>query len=104
MKGDFNTSFISFDRSSRQKKGNTDIKRNNKGTLTLKDTLNQVNLIGIQRTYDLKAEYTFFSNTHGIFFKLEYMLAYKQVSVNIRTRSYQASFQPFYDTRNQLLS
>ena len=47
MKGDFNTSFISFDRSSRQKKGNTDIKRNNKGTLTLKDTLNQVNLIGI---------------------------------------------------------
>ena len=56
--GNFNTLLISMDRSSRQI---------NKETVALNDTLGQLDLIDIYRTFHLKtAEYTFFSSAHGI--------------------------------------
>ena len=58
--GDFNTPLTAMDGSSRQKI--------NKETQALNDTLNQMDLIDIYRTFHPKAtEYTFFSSTHGTF-------------------------------------
>ena len=51
--GDFNTPPTPMDRSSRQE--------STKETQALNDTLNQMDLIDIYRTFHLKAEYTFFS-------------------------------------------
>ena len=52
--GDFNTSLTPMDRSSRQKI--------NKETQALNDTIDQIDLIDIYRTFHLKtADYTFFS-------------------------------------------
>ena len=75
-----------MDRSSRQKI--------NKETLTLNDTLDQINLIDIYRTFHPKAaQYTFFSNAQGTFARIDHMLVYKQASINLRRwKSYQTSF------------
>ena len=55
--GDFNTSFTPMDRSSRQKI--------NMETQALNDTIDQIDLIDIYRTFHLKtADYTFFSSAH----------------------------------------
>ena len=57
---DFNTSLATMDRSSRQKI--------NKETEALNDTIDQVDLIDIYRTFHPKtADYTFFSSAHGTF-------------------------------------
>ena len=54
----FNTLLSSMDRSSRQKI--------NEETLALSETLYQIDLIDIYRTYHVKAaEYTFFSSAYG---------------------------------------
>ena len=59
--GDFNTSLTPMDRSSKQKV--------NKETQTLNDTIDQIDLIDIHRTFHPKtADYNFFSSTHGTFF------------------------------------
>ena len=39
----------------------------NKETQVLNDTLDEMDLIDIFRTFHLNAEYTFFSSVHGIF-------------------------------------
>ena len=58
--GDFNTPFTPMDRSSKQKI--------NKETQILNDTLDEMDLIDIFRTFNPDAEeYTFFSNAHGTF-------------------------------------
>ena len=58
--GDFNTLFTPMDRSSKQK-----IKTE---TQVLNDTLDEMNLIDIFRTFHPNAEeYTFFSSAHGTF-------------------------------------
>ena len=58
--GDFNTPFTPMDRSSRQKI--------NKETQAINDTLDQIDLIDIYRTFHPKAaEYNFFSSAHGTF-------------------------------------
>ena len=54
----------------------TSQKINNK-TLTLSDTLYQMYLIGICRTFQTKAEYTFFSSAHGTFSRTDHMLGHK---------------------------
>ena len=69
MVGDSNNLFKSMDRSSRQKI--------NKETLVLNDTLDQVNLIDIHRTFHPKAEYTFFSNSNWTFSRIDHMLGHK---------------------------
>ena len=68
--GDFNTPLTSMDRSSRQKI--------NKETQALNDTLDQKDLTDIYRTFHLKAaKYTFFSNAHGIFSRIDHILGHK---------------------------
>ena len=59
-----------MDRSSKQK--------NNKETQVLSDTLDEVDLFDIFRTFHPNAEeYTFFSSAHGTFSRIDYMLDHK---------------------------
>ena len=68
--GDFNTLLSSMDRSSRQK-----IK---KETQALNDTLDQMDLIDIYRTFHPKTtEYTFFSSAHGTFYRIDHILGHE---------------------------
>ena len=67
---DFNTPLTRMDRSSRQKI--------NKETQALNDTLDQIDLIDIYRTFHLKAaEYTFFPSAHRTFSRIDYILDHK---------------------------
>ena len=68
--GDFNTPLTPMDRSSKQK-------INNKKQV-LYDTLEQMDLTDIFRTFHPNAEeYTFFSSAHGTFSRIDYMLDHK---------------------------
>ena len=59
-----------MDRSSKQKI--------NKETLVLNDTLDEVDLIDIFRTFHPNAEeYTFFSSAHGTFSRINHILGHK---------------------------
>ena len=70
MVGDFNTPLTPMDRSSRQKI--------NKETQALNDTLDQIDLIDIYRTFHLKAsEYTFFSSIYGTFSRIDHIFGHK---------------------------
>ena len=84
--GDLNTSLTPMDRSSKQK-----IK---KEAQTLNDTIDQLDLIDIYRTFHPKtADYTFFSSAHGTFSRIDHILGHSQASVNLRKlKSHQASF------------
>ena len=67
--GDFNTSLPPMDRSSKQKI--------NKETQALNDTIDQIDLIDIYRTFHPKvAEYTFFSSAHGTFSRIDHILGH----------------------------
>ena len=62
--GDFNTLLTLMDRSTKQKI--------NKETQTLNDTMVQLDLIDIYRTFHLKTmNFTFFSRAHGTFSRIE---------------------------------
>ena len=68
--GDFNTLLSPMDRSSKMKI--------NKETQALKDTLDQIDLIDIYRTFHPKTtEYTFFSSAHGTFSRIDHILGHK---------------------------
>ena len=68
--GDFNTPHIPMDRSSKQKI--------NKETQVLNDTLDEMYLIDIFRTFHPNAEkYTFFSSAHGTFSRIDHILHHK---------------------------
>ena len=68
--GDFNTPLTPIDRSSKQKI--------NKETHVLNDTLDEMGLIHILRTFYPNAEvYTFFSSTHGTFSSIDHILGHK---------------------------
>ena len=68
--GNFNTSLTPMDRSSRQKI--------NKETQALNDTIGQIDLIDIYRTFHPKtADYTFFSSAHGTFTRIDNILSQK---------------------------
>ena len=59
-----------MDRSSNQK--------TNKETMALNDTLDQMDLTDIFRTFHSKeAEYTFFSSAHGTFSRIDHILGHK---------------------------
>ena len=59
-----------MDRSSRQKI--------NKETQVLNDTLEEMDIIGIFRTFHPNAEeYTFFSGAYGIFSRIDHILGHK---------------------------
>ena len=68
--GDFNTPLTLMDRSSKQKI--------NKETQVLNNTLDEMNLIDIFRTFHPNAEeYTFFSSAHGTFCRIDHILDHK---------------------------
>ena len=67
---DFNTALTPMDKSPKQKI--------NKETQVLSDTLDEMDLIGIFRTFHPNAEeYTFFSSAHGIFSRIDHILGHK---------------------------
>ena len=68
--GDFNTPLTSVDRSTKQKIS--------KETQTLNDTMNQLDLIDIFRTFHPETmNFTFFSRAHGTFSKIDHILGHK---------------------------
>ena len=68
--GDFNTPLTPMDRSTKQK-----IK---KETQTLNETIDQLDLIDIYRTFHAKTmNFTFFSSAHGMFFRIDHILGHK---------------------------
>ena len=68
--GDFNTPLTPMDRSTKQKI--------NKETQTLNDTIDQLDLIDIYRTFHHKTmNFTFFSSAHGIFSRIDHILGHK---------------------------
>ena len=68
--GDFNTSPTPTNRSSRHK--------SNKETQALNDTIDQLDLIDIYRTFHPKtADYTFFSSALGTFSRIDHILGHK---------------------------
>ena len=68
--GDFNTQLTPMDRSSKQKI--------NKETQVLNNTLDEIDLIGLLRTFHPNAEeYTFSSSAHGTFPRIDHILGHK---------------------------
>ena len=68
--GDFNTPLSKMDRSSKQ-----NLK---KDIESLNNTLDEMDLIDIYRAFHPKeANYTFFSNAHGTFSKIDHMIGHK---------------------------
>ena len=77
----------------------------NKETQVLNDTLGEMDLIDIFRTFHLNAEkYIFFSHTHGTFSRMTTSWVTNQTSVNLRKlKSYQESSPAqYYESRYQL--
>ena len=67
---DFHTPFTSMDRSNKQKI--------NKETQTLNDTIDQLDLIDIYRTFHPKTmNFNFFSSAHGTFCRIDHILGHK---------------------------
>ena len=70
ISGELNTAFTPMGRSFKQKI--------NKETQVLNDTLDQIDLIDIYRTFHLKsAEHTFFSSEYGTFSRRDHILGHK---------------------------
>ena len=68
--GDFNTPLTPMDRSTKQKI--------TKETETLNDTMDQLDIIDIYRTFHPKSmNFTFFSSAHGTFSRIEHILGHK---------------------------
>ena len=68
--GDFNTPLAPMDRSTTQKI--------NKETQTLNDTMDQLALIDIYRTFHPKTvNFSFFSSAHGILSRIDHILGHK---------------------------
>ena len=68
--GDFNTPFTPLDRSPR--------KKIDKETQALNDTIEQIDIINIYRTFHPKtADYTFFSSAHRTFSRIDHILGQK---------------------------
>src|SRR5574341_774209 len=68
--GDFNTPLTPMDRSTKQKIS--------KETQTLNDSMDQLDLIDIYRTFHPKTmNFTFFSSAHETFFRTDHILGHK---------------------------
>ena len=84
--GDFNTSLTPMDRSTKQKI--------NKKTQTLNDTIDQLDLIDIYRTFHSKTmNFTFFSSSHRTFSRIDHILGHKSSLGKFKKlKSFQAFF------------
>ena len=68
--GDFNTPLTPMDRSTKQKSSNK--------TQTLNDTMDQLDLIDIYRTFHTKTmNITFFSSAQGTFSRIDHILGHE---------------------------
>ena len=68
--GDFNTPLTPMDRSTKQKI--------NKETQTVNDTIDQLDLVDIYRTFQAKTmNFTFFSGAHRTFSRIDHILGHK---------------------------
>ena len=75
--GNFKTSLTEMDKSSKQKI--------NKEIKALNDTLDQMDITDIFRTFHPKAtKYIFFSSTHGTFSRIDHFLVTNQVSTSTK--------------------
>ena len=75
--GDFNTLLTTMDRSTKQKI--------NKEKQTLNDTIDQLDLIDIYRTFHPKTmNFTFFSSVHGTFSRIDHILGHKSSFVKFK--------------------
>ena len=84
--GNFNTQLTPMDRSTKQKI--------NKETQTLNDTIDQLDLIDIYRTFHPRTmNFTFFSSAHGTFSRIDHILGHKSSLGKFKKlKSFQASF------------
>ena len=84
--GDFNTPLILMYRSTKQKI--------NKEIQTLNDTIDQLDLIDIYRSFHPKTmNFTFFSSAHGTFSRIDHILGHKSSLGKFKKlKSFQASF------------
>ena len=84
--GDFNTPLTPMDRSTKQKI--------NKETQTLNDTIDQLDLMDIYRTFLPKTmNFFFFSSAHGTFSRIDHILGHKSSLGKFKKlKSFQASF------------
>ena len=75
--GDFNTPLTTMDRSTKQKI--------NKETQTLNDTMDQLDLIDIYRSFHPKtSNFTFFSSAHRTFSRIDHILGHKSSLVKFK--------------------
>ena len=90
--GDFNIQLISIDRSSKQKII--------KETEVLNNILDKMNLIGVYRACHPKAaEYTFFSNAHRIFSRIDHILDHKASLDNFKKTKIVSIIFPDHNAR-----
>ena len=90
--GDINTPLTSIDRSTKQKIS--------KEIQTLNDTMDQLDLIDIYRTFHSETmNFTFFSSAHGTFSKIDHILGHK--SSLSKCKKILKSFQPSFLTKMQ---
>ena len=90
--GDVNTPLTPMDRSPKPKI--------NKKTQTLNDTIDQLDLIDIYRTFHPKTmNFTFFSSAHGTLSRIDYILGHKSSLGKFKKLK---SFQAFFLTTMQL--
>ena len=84
--GDFYTPLTPMDRSTKQKI--------NKETKTLNDTIDQLDLVDIYRTFHHKTmNFTFFSRAHRSFSRIDHILGHKSSLGKFKKlKSFQASF------------
>ena len=84
--GDFNSPLTTMDRSTEQKI--------NKETQTLNDTIDQLDLIDIYRTFYPKTiNFTFFSSAHRTFSRINHILGHKSTLGKFKNwKSFQSSF------------
>ena len=84
--GDFNTLLTPMNRSTKQKIS--------KETQTLNDTIDQLDLIDINRLFHPQTmDFTFFSIAHGTFSRIKHILGHKSALINLENmKSFQESF------------
>ena len=84
--GDFNIPLTPMDRSTKQKI--------RKETQTLNDTMDQLGLMDIYRTFHSKTmNFTFFSSAHGTFSRMDHILGHKSSLGKFKKlKAFQASF------------
>ena len=88
--GDFNTPLTPMDRSTKQKI--------NKETQTLNDTIDQLDLIDIYRTFHPKTmNFTFFSSAHGTVSRIDHILGHKSSLGKLKKKKIEIIPSIFFD-------